>query len=231
MGTSSYQHMLDYQQWWRMLNLRYTQRGVTLIELVIGLVIISLVMGFGAPSFSGWIQNAKISTAAEATQNGLQLARAEAVRRNTQVRFQFTTTANNTCALSATGTNWVVSLNDPTGLCNTPPQDPPVPPALPVAGSPYIIQARSATEGSSNVAVAITPTTTTTIVFNGLGRVTPVPASNSIIDFSSTSGSSCAATGGTLRCQRVVVSRAGQIFMCDPAVTALANPNDPRLCP
>ena len=211
-----------------MLILRQIQEGVTLIELLIGMIIISLIMGFGAPNFSSWIQNAKIRTAAEATQNGLQLARAEAVRRNTKVRFQFTTTVDNTCALSVTGTNWVVSLNDPTGLCNTAPSDPPVPPDTPEAGNPYIIQARLAAEGTSNVAIT---NTTSTIVFNGLGRVTPIPASNININFIGTSGGTCVAVGGELRCQRVVVSRDGQILMCDPALTVTANPNDPRICP
>ncbi len=211
-----------------MLILRHIQEGVTLIELLIGLIIISIIMGFGAPNFSNWIQNAKIRTAAEATQNGLQLARAEAVRRNTKVRFQLTTTADNTCALSATGTNWVVSLNDPTGLCNYAPSDPPVPPDTPEAGNPYIIQARSAVEGSSNVAIV---NTTSTIAFTGLGRVNPVPASNININFSSTSGGTCVAVGGKLKCQRVVVSRDGQIQMCDPSLKVTANPNDTRICP
>ena len=65
-----------------MLSLRFAQQGVTLIELLTALIIIGLLFGLGVPSFGGWIQNAQIRTAAEAIQNGLQLARVEAVRRN-----------------------------------------------------------------------------------------------------------------------------------------------------
>ena len=81
-----------------MLVQRLTSRGVTLIELVIGLLIVSLVMGFGVPSFSNWIQNAKIRTATEAAQNGLQLARVEALKRNATV-----------CVVLNNDTSWVIS--------------------------------------------------------------------------------------------------------------------------
>jgi type IV fimbrial biogenesis protein FimT len=213
-----------------MLIMRHIQQGVTLVELVIALVILGLLFGYGLPSFSGWIQNAQIRTAAEATQNGLQLARAEAVRRNTQVRFQFTTTMDNNCALSTTHTNWVVSLNDATGLCANLPADPPLPPAAPNPADPYIIQARPAAGGSANVVVA---SGQACIVYNGLGRQTfasapcNAPPGNVAINFSSPTGT-CLAAGGTLRCLRIIVSIDGQVLMCDPAVTVAT---DPRLCP
>ena len=209
-----------------MLSLRFAQQGVTLIELLTALIIIGLVFGLGVPSFGGWIQNAQIRTAAEAIQNGLQLARVEAVRRNMTVRFQLTNTATNACALSATGANWVVSLNDATGKCANAAADPPLPPTASNPANPYIIQARSAAEGSPNVSVSANPATTT-IIFNGLGRLTPVPAGNINITVSSPSGT-CVDARGSLRCLRVVVSMDGQIRMCDPAVTSAT---DPRYCP
>ena len=58
------------------------QRGFTLVELMIGIAIVGLSLVMAAPSFSSWIQSTQIRTAAEAVQNGLQLARGEAVRRN-----------------------------------------------------------------------------------------------------------------------------------------------------
>jgi len=66
------------------------QRGVTLIEMVIALAIVGLLVTMGLPSFMIWIQNTQIRTAAEAALNGLQLARAEAVRRNAPVTFTLT---------------------------------------------------------------------------------------------------------------------------------------------
>ena len=65
------------------------QSGVTLIELMIGLVVFGILMFLGLPSYTAWIQNTKIRNAAESVQNGLQLARGEAVRRNTDVQFIF----------------------------------------------------------------------------------------------------------------------------------------------
>src|SRR5690349_20414790 len=43
------------------------------------------------PSYTAWMQNTKIRNAAESVQNGLQLARSEAVSRNTSVQFAFGT--------------------------------------------------------------------------------------------------------------------------------------------
>ena len=98
-----------------------------------------MLLAAAAPSFSDWIRNTRIRTAAEAFQNGLQLARAEAVRRNAWVRFQITDTVTAACVLSSTGTNWLVSLNDVTGKCDRPPEEipsslrsAPLPKALPI---------------------------------------------------------------------------------------------------
>lgn len=63
------------------------QRGVTLIELLVSIVILAILMSLGMPSFQTMIQNASIRTATEAIQDGLQLARAEAIKRNNRVRF------------------------------------------------------------------------------------------------------------------------------------------------
>jgi type IV fimbrial biogenesis protein FimT len=69
------------------------QRGVTLIELAIVLAVVALLYSLAAPSFTVWIHSAQIRTAAESMQNGLQLARAEAIRRNRSVYFWLSSTA------------------------------------------------------------------------------------------------------------------------------------------
>ena len=190
-------------------------RGATLVELMIGLTIVALLMAMGAPSFFTWIQNSQIRTSAEAIQNGLYLARGEAVRRNTTTRFQMTTTLDSSCALSASGTNWVVSLDDPSGACDSAASD---------TVLPRIIQVRPAAEGTANAVVAAGQST---IIFNGLGRVTPVPAGNIDIDITNPTGGACATSTTTgMRCLRVRVSTGGQIRMCDP----LAASTDPRGC-
>ncbi len=185
---------------------------MSLIELMVGIAITAILFTLAAPGFSLWIQGTHIRTAAEAVQNGLMLARGEAVRRNSSVRFQLTDTLDNTCALSTTGTNWVVSLSDPAGLCASAPPDPadPNPPA------PAIIQARAGAEGSRNALVAADQSA---VVFNGLGRVTPVPAGNININITNPIGGACVTdpSPGPMRCLRIVVSTGGQVRMCDPA--------------
>lgn len=184
---------------------------MSLIELMVGIAIVAILFSLAAPSFSTWIQGTHIRTAAEAMQNGLMLARSEAVQRNTTVRFQLTDTADNSCALSTSGTNWVVSLDDPTGLCASPPPDS----ADPNPPPPRIIQLRAGAEGSRNALVAAGQSF---VIFNGLGRVTNVPAGTTSIDISNPIGGACVAdaTPGPMRCLRVVVSTGGQVRMCDP---------------
>lgn len=120
-------------------------RGFTLIELMIGIVVMALVMALGMPSYSTWIQNTKLRNAAESILNGLQLARSEAVARNQIVRF----------ALGA-GSSWNVCLPDP---------DP--------DGDCVTIQSRATGDGSSAaITVVTTPPATTTINFSALGQGT-----------------------------------------------------------
>ena len=67
--------------------LRRREQGVTLIELMVGLTIISCLLLVGMPSFSGWIQDLQIRGAAESIESGLLLARSEAIRRNRPVQL------------------------------------------------------------------------------------------------------------------------------------------------
>ena len=193
----------------------HRQHGTTLVELLIGLTIVALLFALGTPAFFSWLQNSQIRTSAEAIQNGLHLARGEAVRRNTSVRFQLTSAVTASCGLSTSGANWVVSLDNPAGACNSAPSD---------TVAPRIIQIRSAAEGSANAVVAAGQST---ITFNGLGRVTPVPAGDIDIDISNPTGGACATAGvDGMRCLRIRVSSGGQIRMCNPILAA----TDPQGC-
>lgn len=182
---------------------------MTLIEIGIGLAIFAILLGLAAPSFSTWLQNSKIRTTAEAINNGLQLARAEAVQRNAVVRFQLTTTLTGACALSTTDSNWVISLDDPSGACANAPDD---------TVAPRIIQTRPAAEGSTNTVVAADQAA---IAFNGLGRQSAIggaPLTTVNIDISSAAANT--------RSLRVSVSSGGQTRMCDPALAS----SDPQGC-
>jgi type IV fimbrial biogenesis protein FimT len=85
-----------------MLTATGRQTGVTIIELLIAIALLSLLMGIGVPTFRSWIQNSQVRTGADALLNGLQLARAEAVRRNKPVEF-----------ILRQGADWSVVLVNP----------------------------------------------------------------------------------------------------------------------
>lgn len=85
--------------------LKTRSSGFSLIELLIGIVILAILAGLAMPSFQAWLQNTQIRNAAESIQNGLQRARAEAVGRNTNVEF-----------VLGAGSSWVVQLPDGTNI-------------------------------------------------------------------------------------------------------------------
>ena len=74
-------------------------RGFTLIELMVVVAIIAITAGLAAPNFRIMVANYRVRSGAEAIINGLNQARAEAVRRNTPVNF----------TLSGTGSGWTVN--------------------------------------------------------------------------------------------------------------------------
>lgn len=61
--------------------------GFTLIELLTVVTVMTVMLFLALPNFSVWLQNTQIRTAGEAILNGLQLARAEAVRRNVNIEL------------------------------------------------------------------------------------------------------------------------------------------------
>ena len=205
-------------------------RGFSLIELIVVLAVLAILLAAGASNFSVWMTNSRIRTTAESIQNGLQMARAEAVRRNTPIRFQFVDYLTSACGLSVTKSNWIVSFDDPTsvGGCDAAPLNE----AFAVSDStnnpaPRIIQSRAVTEGGRNTRIDADKST---IVFDGLGRmrrdpdpaVPFVPVNINVLPV--------AAAGDCVsqRCLRVAVSVAGQIRMCDPALDVAGN--DPQRC-
>lgn len=189
-------------------------RGITLVELLVGMTVAAVLMLAAAPSIGAWIQNSQLRTAAEGLLTGLQLAKADAVRRNELMQFQLVTTLTGGCALSNAGPDWIISIDSAAGACANAPSE---------TVAPRIVQRRAGAEGGGNVLLAATQSSVT---FNSLGRVTNAAGTVTIAVNPRTG--TCAATGGELRCLRVTVSTAGAVRLCDPAVTAN---DDPRKCP
>lgn len=80
-------------------------KGLTLIELMVVVAIISVSATLAAPGVSQMVANYRVRGTAESILAGLNYARAEAVRRNSAVSF----------SLTPGGTGWTVSQVSPTG--------------------------------------------------------------------------------------------------------------------
>lgn len=90
---------------------RAAQRGMTLIELLITVAVVSIALGLAAPSLSTQVANYRVRSATESILGGLNLARTEAVRRNSAVRFTLNTSA----------TGWTVDQVSPSTNVQTRP--------------------------------------------------------------------------------------------------------------
>lgn len=88
--------------------MRSGARGFTIVEVMITLVVLGVLITFGAPSFAEWLQNQKTRSAADAVLNGLQVARAEAVQRNKAVQFKLTAVPNSSWAVAESTSGTVI---------------------------------------------------------------------------------------------------------------------------
>jgi type IV fimbrial biogenesis protein FimT len=199
------------------------QGGMSIIEVMIAITLAAILIALGAPSFITGMQNRQIRTAADAIQNGLQVARTEALRRNRNVKFQM--------QMATAPYSWTVGCDpadntldgDGNALC------------------PATIQTWQAAEGAAKAAVApsqivaatgvaaSTPVFTGDLKFTPLGRTTTdtLPAGN-LAEYQVTNptAGTCASASGEMRCLSIRVTPAGQVRMCDPAVAT----GDPRAC-
>ncbi|MBT2324989.1 GspH/FimT family pseudopilin [Variovorax paradoxus] len=208
---------------------RFRQGGMTLIELVVTLAVLALLLMAAAPSVSEWVRNTRIRNTATSIQAGLMKARSEALRRNTPVVFSLVsltdrTVMDDSCALSASGVSWVVSLQAPAGSCASAASD-----TKTVSddgwAEPKIIDKQAGGARANTVVVtaqaSLTDTTSrSTATFNGFGRLSGTAIGH--IDIRDVSGAD-----SSYRSLRLVLSSGGTIRMCDPKVSANT---DPRKC-
>lgn len=182
-------------------------QGFSLIEMIISIAIIAILASMASSSYKAWIQNTRIRTAAESIQNGIQIARAEAVKLNSSVQFD----------LRGTNSAWSVCTR------------PAVPGSCPVADDATTIQSRAASEGSS-ADIEITATDGGPYVFNSFGAmISPAPAAADGLVRLAIDVSTSVLSAEASRDLRVVIGVGGSTKMCDPDSGLSAT--DPRKCP
>ncbi|MFT3666577.1 Tfp pilus assembly protein FimT/FimU [Piscinibacter sp.] len=170
------------------------QRGFTLVELMVAITVLAILFFLALPDFRTWIQNTRIRSVAEALQNGVRQAQAEAVRRNRTVVFFLTNAEpSETAAAVADGVNWAartvpVLPNEPVDF---------------VRGGAF-----------SDVAPGVTITGPAAICFNAVGQQVTIAAQGCAA--ASTDYDVNGPVGMTdLRRLRINVSLGGRARMCD----------------
>lgn len=189
------------------------QRGFSLVELMVAVVIMLLLMLAAVPSIGTWLDNTRIRNQGDSLLGGLQAARAEAVKTNQNVSFWLVDSLSDTCVLSSTSASWVTSVASPASHCAS----------WQTSNPALIFSSRPMGGDSARVSVkawrADGTTAATSVTFNGFGRVTgSTPISKIELD---------GAGGATYRKLNVRISPSGSVSMCDPAVTSST---DPRKC-
>lgn len=129
--------------------MRLKVAGFSMIEVMAAITIVAVLLAVAMPSFQAMMSGIQVKTAAEALNNGLQLAKGEAVRRNANVTFTL-----------GVGTAWTVGCATPV-LDNN---------ADGVDECPAVVQTRANEIGSGRVTLAVVPAGATTVTFSGLGR-------------------------------------------------------------
>ena len=166
-------------------------RGFTIVELAVVVAILGVVLAIAVPSFRTFILNLQIRSMAEAVNNSLQTARAEAIRRNEPVQFNLAYVAG------AYTNGWVVQSD---------------------AG--VVLQQRNPGEGSVTVTLAVAPAAATTVTFNGIGKVVTNADGSASVNTINIDVPTSVLAATDSRDLQVRVLSGGLIKLCDPNITS-----------
>lgn len=173
---------------------RRVMRGFGLIEAMVTIVILAILISVAVPSYQQIIQNGRTRTIAESFRSGVDLARAEAMRRNAPVGFAVVSSTTG-CNASSTGTGWVVFLGT---ACDA---------------NVTVVQRFDAGISAPGVTVNASPNV---VAFNGLGL--------SVGNAAATFNFSNNLPEAQRRSLRLLISAGGQTRLCDPGVTSSGDP-------
>jgi type IV fimbrial biogenesis protein FimT len=164
------------------------QLGFTIIELMVVVVVLGIILSVAIPSFRIMIANTQIRSVAESVRNGLQLARAEAVKRNESVRF--TLNADSSWQL---GCDTPVADLDGDGL----------------ADCPAVIMQKGRREGGGD---DVTIVGSGQAVFTSLGMLAALPVPLTQVNITSS------ALPGDTKPLQITLGTGGNARMCDPSI-------------
>jgi type IV fimbrial biogenesis protein FimT len=180
--------------------------GFGLIELMIAVAIFAILVLLAAPIYAQWVANTRVRNVAETIQNGLRLARTEAVQGGQPARFELTA-----------GAGWTVCVprGDTPGSCAAAqstnqefkPGD---------AAARVVVGGTTQSTMTLNTDVSGQPQIGGGVTFNALGRVQSGTNALAKIDVSS--------TGSSARRLVIVVAAGGSVRQCDPALKRSEHP-------
>lgn len=170
-------------------------RGFTIVEIMITLVVLGVLITFGAPEFAAFLQNQKTRAAADAVLSGLQTARAEAVQRNKAVQFKLTAVPTS---------SWTVSESVAGTVIQTRSAD---------EGNTGLITLAAVDSAANPV---------TTVTFAPIGGVTTNADASAALRKIDLTNPMAVATNA--RAYRILISGGGSVRMCDPTVAVANDP-------
>jgi type IV fimbrial biogenesis protein FimT len=181
----------------------FSAHGFTLLELLVALAISALLLTIGMPSFTTFVRNSEIRSAAESISNGLRMARTEATRLNAPVSFTLVGGGDPSWAINAFDSTTATLIQPP-------------------------IQKFAKLETGKNAKAVTTPANAVAVTFSGMGRIiSPSPIATPNLQQVDVSSS----VAGEARTLRVYVDDSRSIRICDPdPAIKLLVPPDPRAC-
>lgn len=187
-----------------------SHRGFSLIEMMIAITILAILVVLGVPNYRKWILNTHIRTASESIQNGLRLARNEAVQREANVRFQLTD--------SNGGADWIVCVvPDPASTSCAVSGAVTVQKFVSAGGAIGVVVGAATATPSGGFATTVSGGLPAGITFNALGRP---------VGYGTTSAVRIDATAPDSGARRLVttISAGGLVRMCDPQLAQSTSP-------
>lgn len=189
--------------------MRRAVQGFTLVEMLVGLGLTVIFMLMTLPSASAYLTDARIRAAAQTYYSGAQLARAEAVRRNAEVRLLLTddpSASPPTTSVNALG--WVTLAGGLQGVDWST-----------LEGTEWVDSKDPKESRTKGLRVAANEAV---VQFDGQGAASV----NQIVKFLGPAADTCYPQGPR-RCLHVVISLGGQVRLCDPGIS---NNGDNRKC-